>query len=120
MAVRHRAATRPRPARVRETVPAYGEAVMAGPRRTRRGAVGRLPPADSDPLGRMLAADEGAIWAGRTLRAFPYRALFGAGYDPAAYDAAVLAYRAAQAGARAARLTWVRWRERGTAASRAA
>jgi hypothetical protein len=90
---------------------------MAGPRQL---TLARRQEDDGDPLARMLAADERAVRAAHRLRALRSRALSGEGHDPAAYDAAILAHRAAQGEAAAARLTWVRWSGQETDAARAA
>jgi hypothetical protein len=71
-----------------------------------------MPQRDSDPLAQLLAADARAAEAGRRLRALQARAFAGAGYDAAAFDAAVLAYRTTQSEAKLARMAWVRWHQR--------
>jgi hypothetical protein len=86
---------------------------MTGQRRTRQTAVVAIPSRDGDPLAQLLAADARAAEAGRRLRALQARAFAGTGYDPAAFDAAVLAYRTTQGEARVARMAWVRWHQRG-------
>ena len=95
---------------------------MAGQPHTRAAPVVRLPQRDGDPLARLLAADAQAAEAGRRLRALQRCALAGDGYDAAAYDVAVLAYRSAQREATAARAAWAQCRERshGSESARAA
>ena len=85
---------------------------MVEPRRPWQAALVVLPSPARDPLTTLLAADAYAAEAGRRLRALQARALAGTGYDPAAYDAAVLAYRTQQRRATEARLAWVRRHQR--------